>query len=174
MVLLCMAIMTSCNRYIDGTHGGNSIEQGAVKFYTDSNVFTYKTNIIVTRDTEKIYPKFFEVALPKKMKYYEFISSTDFAFYYDKGQTIFIKIALEPETMAEDTTYNPSPENLEEFVQTALKTNGGTYDIKRIPVHKNRKNAIIKKGVATMLLYNVLNDNYEQFFDKVSRFRFIN
>src|SRR5438477_11918240 len=107
IALFGMLVMSSCNRYIDVANGSTPVEQSSLKFYTDSNLFTFKTNIVTTRDTEKIYPKFFEVALPKKIRYYEFINSSDFGFYYDKGQVIFIKIELEPKMRSQDTTYNP-------------------------------------------------------------------
>lgn len=172
LIMIEMFNLSSCNRYIDAKNGNTSIEQGSLKFYTDSNLFTYRTNIIATRDKEKIYPKFFEVTLPKKMKYYEFINSTDFGFYYDKGQVIFIKIELEPTAQVKDTTYIPSQEKLEEFIQS-LKANDHKYDIKKIPVYKERRNAVLNKGDATILLYNVVDDNYKQFFDDVSSFKFI-
>ena len=147
------------------------VEQGSLKFYTDSNFFTFKTNLVLTRDTEKIYPKFFEVALPKKMKYYEFINSTDFSFYYDKGQVVFIKIELE-KVSNKDTTYTPTKEKLEEFIQS-LSTNGNKYDIKKIILSKGRRNTILNKGEATILLYNIVEDNYNQFFTYLSSLRFI-
>jgi hypothetical protein len=173
LILIGLFSMGSCNRYIDAKNGNTSIEQGSLKFYTDSNLFTYRTNIIATRDNEKIYPKSFEVTLPKKMKYYEFINSTDFGFYYDKGQVIFIKIELEPKVQVKDTTYTPSQEKLQEFIQSSLKTNGSKYDIKKIPVLKGRRNTILTKGDATILLYNVVDDNYKEFFGDVSSFKFI-
>lgn len=169
-----MLSISSCNWYIDVTNESTSIEQGTLKFYTDSNLFTYRTNIVATRDKEKVYPKFFEIKLPKKIKYYEFINSTDFGFYYDKGQVIFIKMELEPTAQTKDTTYTPSQRELEELIQSVLKTNGGKYDIKKIPAHKERRNVILIKGDATILLYNMADDNYKEFFDNVSSFKFIN
>jgi hypothetical protein len=172
LILLTFGLM-SCNRYIDTTNGSTSIDQGFLRFYTDSNLFTYKTNIITTKDNEKVNPKFFEVTLPKKMKYYELTNSTDFGFYYDKGQAIFIKIELEPKIQIKDTTYTPAKEKLEELIQAILKTNGGKYDIKKIPAHKERRNIILVKGNATILLFNITEDNYKQFFDDVNSFKFI-
>ncbi|MCB0716651.1 MAG: hypothetical protein KDC06_11645 [Chitinophagaceae bacterium] len=173
IVLLVMLSMSSCNKYIDATNGSTSIEQGSLKFYTDSNLFTFRTNVVATRDKEKVYPKFFEVKLPKKIKYNEFINSTDFGFYYDKGQVIFIKMELEPKTQTKDTTYTPSQHELKQLIQSVLKTNGGKYDIKKIPAHKKRRNTILIRGEATILLFNIVDDNYKQFFNNVGSFKFI-
>lgn len=173
IALLVMLNMSSCNRYIDVAGGSSSIEQGTLKFYADSNVFTYRTNIVATRDQEKVYPKFFEVALPKKIKYYEFINSSDFGFYYDKGQVVFIKIDLEPKRRRIDTAYTPLKKELEEFVQTELKTRRSKYDIKNISLIEGRRNIIITKGDATILLYNITSDNENQFLSHLNTFRFI-
>lgn len=172
LILVTFGLM-SCNRYVDATNGSTSIDQGSLKFYTDSNLFTYKTNIIATRDNEKVPPKFFEVTLPKKMKYYELTNSTDFGFYYDKGQAIFIKIELDPKIQIKDTTYTPSKEELEELIKAVLKTNGDKYDIKKIPAYKERRNTILVKSDATILLFNITEDKYKQFFDDVKSFKFI-
>lgn len=172
--LLVIFGISSCYRYIDATNGDTVIEQGSLKFYSDSNLFAYKTNIIATRDKEMIYPKYFEVTLPKKIKYYEFINSTDFGFYYEKGQVIFIKIELDSKIQSKDTTYIPSTEKLDEFIQLVIKTNGKKLDIKKITASKGRRNFIIIKGDATILLYNITNDNLKQFLDDLSSFKFIN
>ena len=173
ILLLIMLSLVSCNTYIDAAKGSTAVDQGSLKFDKDSNLFIYKTNFVATRDKEKVYPKFFQVKLPKKMKYYEFTNSTDFGFYYDKGQAIFIKIELEPKTRIQDTTYTPSQEQLGELIQSVLKTNGGKYDIKKIPAYKERTNTVLVKGDAVMLLYNVTENNYKRFFNDVNSFKFI-
>lgn len=82
ITLLAVLSMGSCRPYIDATNGSPPVQQGDLKFYTDSNPFAFKSNFILTRDIEEVPPKFFEVTLPKKMRYYEFINSTDFAFFF--------------------------------------------------------------------------------------------
>jgi len=173
IALLVVFSMSSCRTYIDATNGSTPVEQGSLKFYTDNNLFTFKTSIILTRDKEEVHPKFFQVTLPKKIRYYEFINSTDFGFYYDKGQVVFIKIELEPVSKRSDTIYTPLKGQLEEFLQADLKTGGGKYDIKKIPFYKDRKNAIITKGDATIILYNITDNNYDQFLKYLNRFEFI-
>lgn len=174
ITLLVVLSMGSCRTYVDATKGNTPVEQGSFKFYTDSNLFIFKTNVILTRDKEEVHPKFFEVTLPKKIKYYEFINSSDFGFYYDKGQVVFIKIELEPKIKNKDTTYSPSAEKLKEFIQSGLKTGGAKYDIKKIPVYTGRRNVILIRGDAMILLYNITDNNYSQFLDYLNRFRFIN
>ncbi|QEC69296.1 hypothetical protein FRZ67_19025 [Panacibacter ginsenosidivorans] len=176
ILFLLFIIANSCNRYLDVVKNKSDVpvKQGSFEFYSDSNLLIYKSNVILTRDTEKIYPKSFTVRLPKKLRYYEFVGSSDFALYYDGGQVIFIKVDLENKEPTKDTVCTPSPNQLNEFIQSNLSTGNGKYDIKKISFYTGRKNTIIKKGGATILLYNIYPKDYDQFFDDVNKFRVIN
>lgn len=175
-VLFILIALSSCGGYLDTVKKTAiiPIKQGYFDFYPDSNLFTYKSSVVLTRDTEKIYPKSFSVKLPKNLKYYEFVSSSNFAFYYGKGEVIFIKVNLEGKESAEDTAFFPSQEKLQQFIEYELNTaNNNKYDIKKIPFDKNRKTLLIRKGNATILLYNIQKGNYDLFYDYVSTFKFI-
>lgn len=176
ILLLLIGFASSCNRYLDVIRYNDSVpmKQGFFEFYPDSNLLIYKSKVVLTSDAEKIYPKSFKVKLPKKLKYYELFGSSDFALYYDKGQVIFIKVDLENKKPAQDTVYTPSKEQLNEFIQFKISTGNGKYDIKEIPFHAERKNVIIEKGSAVILLYNIYEENYDLFFDYVNEFSFIN
>lgn len=170
-----LIVLSSCNRYIDTSKVKNTpIDQGGLKFYPDSNLFIFKSNVIATRDKEKIYPKSFQVLLPKKIKFYEFVNSSDFGFYYEKGQVIFIKIELEPGVKSQDTTCSPSIEKAVELIQSDFNTGGNKNDIKTVAYYKGRRNALLIKGDATILLYNIVDGNYNSFFNYVNSFKFIN
>ena len=175
LLFALFSFLSSCNKYLDVSKSNSiPIRQGFFEFYHDSNLLIYKTNVILTRDTEKIYPKSFKIKVPKKLKYYEFKSSSDFALYYDKGQVIFIKIDLDSKNAMNDTTYIPTREQLNEFIQFKTSIGDGKYDIKKIPLYQESKSAIIQKGDAVILLYNIHAENYNQFFEYVNEFKFIN
>lgn len=175
-IFFIVITLVSCGKYLDAVKKTSVIpvKQGYFDFYPDSNLFTYKSSVVLTRDTEKIYPKSFSVKLPKNIKYYEFVSSSNFAFYYGKEEVIFIKVNLEGKESTEDTALFPSQEKLQQFIEYELNTaNNKKYDIKKIPFDKNRKTSLIKKGNATILLYNVQKGNYDVFYDYVSTFKFL-
>ena len=65
-------------------------------------------------------------------------------------------------------------EKLEELIQSDFNTGGNKHDIKKVPFYKGRRNALLTMGDATILLYNIVDDNYNRFFNYVSSFKFIN
>ncbi len=176
ILLLSIVILSACNRYVDVVKNGSNmpIQQGYLNFYRDSNVLIYKSNIILTRDTEKIYPRSFEVTLPKRIKYYEFLGMSDFAFYYDQNQVFFIKINLENRKGISDSSYVPSTEGLANFIQQLSTGNNKKYNIHEIAVNADRVNKIVTKGDATILLYNIKKENEDIFSSYLSSFVFLN
>lgn len=175
VLLFICSIIVSCNRYIDLAKNKTHlpIMQGYFDFYPDSNILLYKTNVILTRDTEKIYPKAFKVRLPKRLRSYELSGSTDFGFYYDKKQVIFINIDLDNKEVKRDTTYSPNEDELNNFVLYKASTSNHKYNIKEIPMNSKRKQMFIKKGAATILLYNIEPKNYDLFYEYANGFSFI-
>lgn len=166
-------IFLSCNRYIDVSKENQiSVQQGYFQFYRDSNVLVYKSNVALIRDTEKVYPKSFKVKLPKRIKHYEFVGSSDFAFYYGNNQVVFIKINLENGQLKQESFYVPSGEQLESFIQQVATDNNKKYDIKKIPSKAGRVSKIMVKGEATILLYNILENNEELFSNYLSSLTF--
>ena len=175
IILPLIILLLSCNRYIDRSTGNNiSVQQGHLNFYADSNVLVYKSNIGLTRDTEKVYPKAFKVKLPKKIKYYEFVGSTDFAFYYDNGQVVLIKVNLESPSLLQDTSYIPAEAELNRFIQlSSTGDNHRKYNAKEIASRADRINKVIAKGDATILLYNIVKKNENLFSNYLNSFSFL-
>ncbi|MGJ7033537.1 hypothetical protein [Niabella hirudinis] len=172
--ICCIAV--SCNRYIDvaKTRTRVPIMQDYFDFYPDSNVFLHKTNVVLTKDTEKIYPKSFKVKLPKGLRWYGILGSSDFEFHYDKKQVVFINIDLDIKEANRDTAYSPSQDELNNFVLYKISTSDHKKDnIKAIPININRKQMFIKKGAATILLYNIDPKRYQLFYNYVNGFSFI-
>lgn len=171
-VVLIAANLAACNRYIDKVYTGNDIQYHYLYPFLDSNIFRYKTNIILTRDTEKIYPKSFELILPKKMRFYEIMGSTDFSFYYDKKQVISMKIDLEKKEEGKDSIYSDiALDQVEKFINTVM-TGGGGFDLKKIKPVPGRKHVLLQKSHATILLYNILPGNIETYTRKAAQIKF--
>jgi hypothetical protein len=173
--ILIFTVIASCSRVIDKTKIDTDLleSNGHFKVYLDSNIFTYSTNAILTRDTEKIYPKSFKVKLPKGLKSYELTGSSDFSFYYQNNQVILIRIDLENHKCDQDTFYYPSENELEKFIKSKLSLTKSKYNIIEIPINLKRKQMFIKKGSATILLYNIEPKSYNLFYKYVNEFSFI-
>lgn len=165
----------SCSRYIDVAKDAQNvpIKQGFLNYYTDSNVLVYKSNVSLKRDAEIIYPKHFIIKLPKKIRFYEIINSTDFVFYYDKNQVVLLNIDLNGKEANVDTSYSPNISQINDFIQDKMFTATRSFDVKKIPAGSNRKQMILIKGAATILLYNIQPKNIDLFYQDVSRIDFI-
>ena len=176
LLIFLFSVCSCTTNYIDtvGNHSQIPVNSDFFQFYPDSNVFRYKSNIVLTKDTEKVYPKFFEVTLPKKIRYYTLIGSTDFSFYYDKNQVVFIKIDIEGTKSNTDTVYTPSREQLDEFIESEVRAGSGKYNLKNTSFNPSRKHLVMQKGDAAILLYNIEGKNLDLFSNYVGQFRFIN
>jgi hypothetical protein len=168
-------IITSCNRYIDSARRiqKTAVADGAFHFYADSNVLHYKNKIGLSRDKQVSYPKAFEVALPKSIRHYFFSNSQEFYFYYDDNQTIFININLEDNGLASDSFYVPDKIIIDNHISKNLISSKEKYNINKISFKSVRKQAIIRKGAATILLHNIKEENYTKFLNLLSDFKFV-
>ena len=176
-LLTCLIIINiiSCNKYIDTIKSTDNlpVSQGYLNLYSDSNVLIYNNNMGLTSDNEIIYPKKFKVKLPKGLLFYEYIGSEDFIFYYKKKQTVFIKIDLINTINKPDSVYYPTNSEMSDFIQSKLTLGSQKWDIKNISIIPLRKNLFIKKGAATILLYNIEEKNYNFFVNYINEFKFL-
>ena len=74
----------------------------------------------------------------------------------------------------EDTMYIPKQDELENLIQSGLTLQKSKYNIKKIGFNESRKNVIIKKGAATILLYNIKSSEYDLFYKSANTFSFVN
>ncbi|RXK85385.1 hypothetical protein [Filimonas effusa] len=177
-MVVFFSIMTSCRGYADTADGNTSIQMNNryFQFYPDSNIFKYESNIALSRDEEKILPKAFKVKLPKGMISYEIIGSTDFCFFYEKKQVVYIKIDLENKAFVnnESFIYTSKLDEVERLVQSKLVLGENKYDITKVRLIKDRKQLIMKKTGVSILLYNIKPDKLSLFRDYVSGITLLN
>lgn len=175
IILFCLFVLTSCGRYLDKVNSKQSepVTQGYFAFYSDSNVLFYTSTVGLTRDTEKIYPKHFKITLPKGIKYYELTASTDFVIYYNSKQVFFIRIDLE-RNLTGDTMYVARQDELESFIQSGLSLKKSKFDIRQFGFNECRKNVFLRKGAATILLYNIKPGKYDLFYKSANTLSFLN
>jgi hypothetical protein len=170
-------IFNSCaNRYIDNLGKGTvePVKGPLFEVYSSYNLFSYKSNVTLSRDTEKVYPRYFEIRLPKGIVYYEINGISDFGFYYDHHQVIFVKLKLEAATSKADSVYVPQESDLLELIGGDLSTSGNKrYDIKSFKRIEGTKNCVIDKGDAMIILYNIQEEAFNSFYKEVNTFRYL-
>ena len=171
--ILPIIILLSCNRYIDAKNKKVQILEGSFTSSSGSNTLVYRTSVGLKMDNVVLKPKPFQVKLPKKMKYYELVGPSDFAFYYNQSQVVFIKINLENARPVSDTSYAPSLNELNIFIQQLSTVNNKKHNIKEMTSKTERINRIMIKEDATILLYNYLKENEGLFSNHLNSFTFL-
>ena len=136
--------------------------------------FKFIPNVTYNRGDNEIYkPKPFEISLPKEIRYWEAISSSNFGIYYKSNQVIFINTDLyNSSNNKSDSIYTPSEKEMENLITTIYVTSRKKRrDIKEIPVLKDRKYQILKKQGVIILLYNIKNKNYNDYLKLIKTFK---
>jgi hypothetical protein len=174
-LLLSVFFATSCNRYIDKATTERKVQvmQGNITFYPDSNILVYKSNVGLRMDNEVLKPKSFYAKLPKGLKWYA-IGSDVFKFYYPNKQAVAVNINQSDNAPIHDTTYVPTEAELSRFIDLSNPSSSDKYDLSKIDYKPNRKHLIMKKGAATILLYNITPKNYSKFTEYLKEFKFLN
>ncbi len=174
IILVLASASAACNRYIDAVAKEDKLPKtvGYLAIYPDSNVFSYKASITLTRDKEKIYPRSFKIALPKDLKYYEVVGSTHFVFYYNNNQSVMVVVDLEDSTSVAENglSYIPKADEIDQIIQSKLTLTKSKFDIKRIPLNAKYKQLVVKRKWVTFLLYNIAPRNYDLFVNYLSSF----
>jgi hypothetical protein len=180
MYLLLLAILSgtvSCNRYIDrtATEKRISIYQGHFAFYPDSNILRFKSNVGISLDKESYRPKPFYVKLPKRLVQYRLSNAETFSFWYKHGQGIFILVDLKngTEKSNQDSSYLPTIQDIEKFRTHFIEDAKERYNLWNIEYRDARKQLMLKKGSALILLYNIQPKNYDLFLGSIKGFEFI-
>lgn len=175
LFLFGISILSSCNKYIDTTKSKREtkILDGSFVFYPEQNILTYRSKVGLSKDSEVFYPKSFEVPLPKKLLHYQFSNSQDFYFFYNDNQTVYIKIDLERKSKGLDTLITPTKQEIAAFIKDNNFSQRDRYNINKIEFDDARKQMLIKRGAATILLYNIKEKNQDIFLKKLDEFKFL-
>lgn len=166
---------TSCIHYIDKVRRGEKkvqIMQGNMTFYPDSNILIYKSDVGLKMDNEILKPKSFYVKLPKGLKGYEIVNSESFVFYYSHQQIVAINIKLSNKTPISDTIYEPTKIESDRFLNSNILSKE-KLEAHKIKFNTQRDQRLIKKGAATILLYNITADNFNEFSKYLEGIRFL-
>lgn len=178
-LVLCLSFILllqicSCNHHIDKVTGEKKIQiiQGDITFYPDSNIMIYRSDVGLRMDSEVLKPKPFYVKLPKGLKWYTISNSQSFLFYYSRQQVVAINIELSNKAFMRDTMYEPTSAEIYNFIKSSAP-NHGKYDLNKIKFNPQRKQRIIKKEAATILLYNITSENFNKFSEYLEGIKFL-
>jgi hypothetical protein len=172
---LTLAGISSCNRHIDKTTTERKVQvmQGSLTFFKDSNVLIYNSKVGLRADMEVLKPMPFYTPIPKGLKWFEISNPESFAFYYKKGQAISIVIDLSDSTTKRDSVYEPSKAEIEKYFIHFTADAHQKYNMWNIGYKQERKQLIIKKDAATILLYNITPKNHDLFVEYLKEFKFL-
>lgn len=143
-----------------------------LKEYENFLHFKYESNILLKKDNEAYEPIAFEIDLPKKLKYWEVINSSSFGFYYSHKQVIFISTNIFKNTIDRDTVYTPTRNEIAEIIDKFFYTSGHPkWDIKNIEIMGSRENLILKEGSAIILMFNVKDSLFKDYYRFVQSYK---
>lgn len=173
--LLMILPASSCTHFIDKAirKREEPVMQGNMTFYPDSNILIYRSNVGLSMDTEILRPKPFYAKLPKGLIWSSMANSESFVFYYPRQQVVSIYIDLTFSTSAKDTAYEPNESEVYNLINKSTLGYNEKYDIRKIGFNPRRKQLIIKKKAATILLYNITSENLSKFSEYLKEFRFL-
>lgn len=176
LVIICFLILliSSCTRYIDKVSNQKvvAIQEGTLSMYPDSNVLVYRSSVGIKMDNEVREPKSFYTRIPKKLVWYELANSQTFAFYYKDQQAILIFIDKSDNITSNTPSFQPSKDEIASLLST-YSPNNKKYDIRTYKTRNDRKNLVLKKGAATILLYNIKPSNLQAYSGELQQFNFL-
>jgi hypothetical protein len=149
--LLLLLVASGCSpRANKATH--SPVMQGNFSFYPDSNVLVYRKP---GADTSVFNPLY--IQLPQGITRYT-MSDNSFVIHYAHQQEIIINLDLSGKTFYTDTSYTPQAKEISAYVK------GGK-------LNTHRRQYIIKKGIATILLYNIQRKNFDAFNSELQKLK---
>ena len=142
-----------------------------IREYSNYLLFKHKSKIVLSKDKERFWPIGFKIQLPKRVKYWEAINSTNFGFYYRHNQVIFISTnSFYTKEPTIDSIFIPSKNEIEKIVDNLETSGHKKWDIKKMGIIKNRKNIVMKKGNTTILLLNIKNTRFDDYYSLVGSY----
>jgi hypothetical protein len=88
-------------------------------------------------------------------------------------QVLSIVIDLADSVTKRDSIYEPRKAEIEKYITYFTAGKNQKYNLRDIGYKQERRQAIIKKDAATILLYNIAPENYELFVECLKGFKFL-
>jgi hypothetical protein len=136
-------------------------------------VFNYNSPITVSRGEEVFEPVNFKIKLPKGLRYYEVNDISDFAFYYDDQQVIFVKVYYENNQAILPVEFADfSIQEAEILIEEELSSDyDSDYNLYKIKLKDDRVSKIADMQKVKILLLNLKQENTEDWIKLTSQFQ---
>jgi hypothetical protein len=170
-LLLIVIGGASCRSYLDEKPVNN--ENGIqFQYLTDSNRLTYNSEIKFSADTETFFPQHYEISLPKKLKDWQTSNQVFFVEYDDKQI-----IAIDPDYVnkKDHGNWKLIDSDNTEVEKMIMVYWGKKYNSDYIfEKHPERITKIYTDGKAKILLYNIKKKNFDNYFELIKSFKYMN
>lgn len=171
LLFISFFLLNSCKTYIDTQ---NDIKSDSMEFiYKEKeNQFLYKSKLYSKAGNDIKYPNHFSINLPKKIKNWHILGN-EFYFEYDSKQMIYINSGYKNVGNEVDWSLNDFPEN------KIYKTFGDYWEERNYNESslynslKERINKSYSDGKVTIVLYNIKQENYVAFLEKIKTFKYL-
>ncbi|HVU54130.1 MAG TPA: hypothetical protein VHD83_03705 [Puia sp.] len=143
--------------------------------YPDSIVYTFTPHVVPQADKEPLPPLLFKIKLPPHVLSNYSSGFDAFGFRYSDRQTVYVYIDYYDKN-ASDTSYRVThPNEIERLLLDDLNAINyqNKLDIDNNPFSPARETWLIKKGAATILLYNIQKENMPRFLHDAASFTFL-
>ena len=182
IIFMMMLIVESCSKYPKNLQeyteevGQNlrDCNNTCIVKLSNSTYFKYNNGTVSTMDKEKYHPLSFEIYLPPRMKFFQVHSTKRFEFYYSNKEVIIIETPyVEEDKLQEMQPYKPSLEELNKFLGEGYNAHN-KYDLSEIEMMPNRINRVkINNSGVVFCLYNIKNDNIDDYLSMLSSFNLL-
>jgi hypothetical protein len=146
----------------------------SVQVFQDSVIYTFCSNLTAWTQEHRIYPLHFRIRLPPNLLSTYASGMESFGFQYDNRQVIYVWLDYEDHTTADTTYYIHQEREIRPLLLKLDRINDDTkLCIDDNPYDPSRETRIIKRGKATILLYNINKEDSTLFFNYATSFTFL-
>jgi hypothetical protein len=171
LILVILITSISCRSYLDC---GKSIHSDYVDFnYMEHyNEFVYKSKINATADNEVYYTNHFSLNLPKKLKNWQSLSN-EFYFEYEDKEIIYINAGFKNINDAR-TWLVRETSNDEIYTKLNSYWNKRGYNENALKTGQSgRISKVYSDEKVFILLYNIKKEYFDNYFDLVKSFKYL-
>ena len=141
----------------------------------DSLVYQFKPKVSPRADNGYVHPLFFRIKLPAGLLHSYSSGFDSFGFLYPDKQVIYVYLNRLSQNVRDTSYLVPGDDEIDRLLLDDLNTvnSSSKLDIDNNPFDPKRGTWLIKRGKATILLYNIRKENMTRFLRFAGSFTFI-
>jgi len=143
--------------------------------YPDSIIYLFNTDVIPKADAEPVRPMLFKIKLPPGLMSTYTAGFDAFGFRYPEKQAVYVYLDRFS-VNTQDTAFHITEEvSIERLLldKLSLINHINQMDVNNNPFNPVRDTWVIKRGKATILLYNIRKEDITRFRDYATCFTFL-